>query len=352
MNTNARKNQIEASLSAFSNLTYSKPEYLPEFRLLLQQTCELIYSSEFSEENIPSLWDIKSELRRRNEECGNVADKELELFEDNLDEVYNLYKAEISGNNGEQKVFNELDYLNCQNYVLHNVELEFDGKRCEIDAVVITNYGIFPIEIKNSNKNIHIDKIGYIIRNGTIHSKCDGNLVRKMDLREAFLRKALERAGMENVKVFKIVAITNTHIEFTNEAHRCLKVLYSNQLAYFIENFKYKSWHSYEDICTMVAAINEVRCSEPYQMKVDMTGFKDSLANLMVKLEEAESAVEEDMPVPKSAETNNTVQDTQKNVRRKRIVRSICKRTMQAAAFAGIMLVNAAFLNDGKFFKR
>ena len=102
----------------------------------------------------------------------------------------------------------------------------------------------------------------------------------------------------------------------------------------------------------MVAAINEVRCSEPYQMKVDMTGFKDSLANLMVKLEEAESAVEEDMPVPKSAETNKTVQDARKNVRRKRIVRSIGKRTMQVAAFAGIMLVNAAFLPDGKFFKR
>ena len=80
-------------------------------------------------------------------------------------ESYNI-SAEFSGNAGEQKVFRALDNLGCQNSVLHNVELEFDGRRTEIDAIVFTNHAIFIIEIKNSKKNIFIDENGEFYRIG------------------------------------------------------------------------------------------------------------------------------------------------------------------------------------------
>lgn len=43
-----------------------------------------------------------------------------------------------------------------------------------------------------------------------MHHDC--NIADKMDEREALLRKALERVGMDYLKIFKIVTFTNPRI--------------------------------------------------------------------------------------------------------------------------------------------
>ena len=155
-----RITEIISQITAFSKGFYTKSEFLPELLKLQKELIDLTFNAEHAENGDLRLWDVESHLRQMNEERGHVADDELVNFIQGSKIVCNSISAEFSGNAGEQKVFRALENLSCQNGVLHNVELEFDGRRTEIDAIVFTNHAIFIIEIKNSKKDILIDEDG------------------------------------------------------------------------------------------------------------------------------------------------------------------------------------------------
>ena len=149
-----RENEIISQITAFSKDTYTRSEYLPELLKLQKELIVLTFNAEHAENGDLRLWDVERHLRKMNDERCHVADDELARFVKGSKVICNNISVEFSGNAGEQKVFRALDNLGCQNSVLHNVELEFDGRRTEIDAIVFTNHAIFIIEIKNSKKNI------------------------------------------------------------------------------------------------------------------------------------------------------------------------------------------------------
>lgn len=243
-----------------------------------------------------------------NEERGHAADDELAKFVNSSKVVCNNISAELSGNEGEQKVFRILEKLGCQNGILHNVELEFDGRRTEIDAIVFTNHAVFIIEIKNGKKNIFIDENGELYRIGnSMHH--DGNIAHKMRERETMLRKALERAGMEHLKIFSILTSSNKNIDVESKYHQ-INIYPSNYLTSFIEKFKSNEWYSYETICTMMEAVTEVKCPDEYQMSIDMTEFKRDFAVLMAKLEAAEEATNEPETVQEESREPEIIIDT------------------------------------------
>lgn len=207
-----RVNEIISQITAFSEDTYTKSEFLPELLKLQKELADLTFNADHAENGDLQLLDVESHMSKMNDERGHVADVELSKFIQGSKVVCNSIRAEISGNFGEQKVFKELEDLSCQNSVLRNVELEFDGRRTEIDAIVFTNHAVFIIEIKNSKKNIFIDENGEFYRIGnSMHH--DGNIADKMNERENLLRKALECVGMDYLKIFKIVTFTNTYVD-------------------------------------------------------------------------------------------------------------------------------------------
>lgn len=286
MKDEKRINEITSQITAFTKDSYSKSEFLPELFKLQQEIVDLTFNSDHAENGNLRLWNVETHFQEMNEERGYIADAELEKFIRSSEEVCNTIKAEISGNKGEKIVFRTLGNLQCENGVLRNVELEFEGRRTEIDAIVFTNRAVFIIEVKNSSKDIFIDENGDFYRIGnSMHFDC--NIADKMNEREDLLRKALERSGVENPKIFKIVTFTNNHIDVENKYHY-IKVCGSNYLPVFIEKFKSDSWYNYENICTMMAAVTETRCKEAYQMSIDMNEYKYDFANLMVTLESAE----------------------------------------------------------------
>ena len=340
-----RVNEIISQITAFSKDTYTKSEFLPELFKFQKELVDLTFNAEHAENGTLQLQDVESHLSKMNDERGHVADIELSKFIQGSKVVCNKIRAEISGNFGEQKVFSILKNLNCQNSVLRNVELEFDGRRTEIDAIVFTNHAAFIIEIKNSKKNIFIDENGDFYRIGSsMHH--DGNIADKMNEREALLRKALERAGMECMKIFKIVTFTNSYIDVECK-YRYIKVCPSNYLNSFIEKFTSNQWYSYENICIMTEAVTEVKCPEEYQMSIDMTEFKRDFAVLMAKLETAEEADFEsghiDQPYEKAVNTSDVKVEVNST---KQTLHSYGKG-MVAAAAIGVTLLNVALLVGG-----
>lgn len=344
-----RVNEIISQITAFSKDTYTKSEFLPELLKLQKELIDLTFNAEHAENGDLRLWDVERHLRKMNEERGYVADDELVRFVQGSKVVCSNIGAEFSGNAGEQKVFRALETLGCQNGVLRNVELEFDGRRTEIDAIVFTNRAIFIIEIKNSKKDIFIDEDGEFYRTGhSMHHDC--NIADKMDEREALLRKALERVGLDYLKIFKIVTFTNSRIDVECKYHY-IKVCGSNYLPTFIEKFTSNQWYSYEDICTMMEAVTEVRCPKEYQMSINMNDFKRDFAMLMAKLEAAEEAVEEPDITENIAEAPKKAEDTNfKTDKKVRIEHKFGKGLVAAAV--GIILMNAAVLIGSQLIRK
>ena len=78
------------------------------------------------------------------------------------------------------------------NIILKNIELKDGDDRTELDAVVITPYGITIVEVKNTARDIFIDENGNYYRTGEFLN-WDCNIVQKMNLKEDLLKRALEK---------------------------------------------------------------------------------------------------------------------------------------------------------------
>lgn len=334
-----RANEILSQITAFSEESYTKAEYLPELMKLQEEIVNLTFNGEHAEEAKLRLWDVGKHLEMLNAECGGKADKELSDFIQTSKKIGNEISAEISGNKGERIVFSALNNLNCYNAVLHNVEFEFDGKRTEIDAIVFTHRAVFIIEIKNSKKNIFIDEDGGFYRTG--HSMhYDGNIADKMSDREAMLRKALDKVGLGYLKIFNIVTFTNHRLDIENKYHR-IKVCGSNYLPVFIDKFQSDNWYSDENIGTMVTAVENSRCKEPFQMPVNMDDFKLNFATLMATLEcsKEEKTADAEIDEVQAKESPQAKNDENETVH---IFRPSKFRRGVVAASVGIALLNIA----------
>ena len=346
MKNEERINEICSGITAFSEKSYSKSLYLPELLKVQDQVINLTFNAEHAENGDLRLWDVAKHFEQLNEERGNVADIELGRFSELNGKLINDIKAEISGNIGEQKVVNELEKIHCKNRVLTNVVLEYDNERTEIDAIVITNYAIFIIEVKSSKKNILISEDGRFQRVGK-HIHYDCNIAEKMDRRERLLRKALQDAKIEYLNFFKIVAFTNPYIDVENN-YKYIKVLPHEYLAAYIDKFTSNIYYSSRDITQMIETIDENRCAEPYQMSIDKDEYKIAFATLMTKLEIAETSEAE---LEENSHDTMTVEPTihsDKKINFKPIFHSSSRAGVTAAAIAGMIFINATIFITGK----
>ena len=340
MNIQNRVHDIISQITAFSKDSYSKAEYLPELLKLQHEIVTLTFNDEHAEEAKLRLWDVGDYFTRMNSECKGAADQELYNFIKGSKAIGNEISSEISGSRGEQTVFKTLENLSCYNTVLHNVELEIDGKRTEIDAIVFTHRAIFIIEIKNSKKNIFIDEDGEFYRAGhSMHYDC--NIADKMSEREFMLRKILDKVGLGYLKIFNIVTFTNPRIDVENKYHR-IKVCGSNYLPTFIEKF-------YSD--------------NSFQMPVNVDDFKTSFAYLMATLESAREAVENESAAQQGIDKESFVEEpiaeeqsvkdvleSKPNKKNQSIPTSQSKKRIIAAS-VGFVALNIAALGIGALLK-
>ena len=178
-----RVNELMASMKSVGKEAYHKSELLDEMFTLQRELVALTFNEDHAATADLKIWDVERHLEQLNQDCGNVADEELSRFEEGCKTLCNLIKAEISGNRGEYKAFRTLEYVKSNHITLKNVELRDGDLRTELDAVVITPYGITIVEVKNTAKNIFIDEEGSYYRTGEF-LKWDCNIAQKMDLKE------------------------------------------------------------------------------------------------------------------------------------------------------------------------
>ncbi len=290
MNMN-RVNELKASMKSFGKDAYYKNELLDEMFSLQSDIVTLTFNEDHADTANLKIWDVERHLEQMNENCGNVADEELRRFKSGSWKLCNLIKAEISGNRGEYKAFRNLGNLKSENIILKNVELKDGDFRTELDAIVITPYGVTIVEVKNTSRNIFIDEEGNYYRTGEFLN-WDCNIAQKMDMKEDLLRKALANAGMENVVVNKIVVFTDSRIVVQNK-HPQLRTCFVSQLTYIIDGFRSQMNISREEMEEMEGSIREVECKEAYPVGFDVEQYKTDFATLMTVLEEASARTEE-----------------------------------------------------------
>ncbi len=369
-----RVNEILSQITAFSKDSYTKRELLSETMKFQKELAGIVFdngeeitekaesikgdclnltcSDKQNENNtIESIikssddekrfWHIRDEIRNRYAKCNDVTCQEYNKVEKGFSKLINDTCGLISGIRGEQICQQALKDISCQHGVLYNVELEYDGIRKEIDAIVITNKCIFMIEVKNSKKNLFIDENGNLIRTGK-HLHHDCNIARKMDEREMLLRKALEKTGLSHLKIFKILAFSNPYIDVENK-YNYIKICSCKELPYFIDKFTNNLLYSYEDICTMMAAINEEKCSEEYRMSINMDEFKRDFAILLANLDPNKNNDQEKEEKPDIIKKDIIKANTIKDNTKRKPIKTNHKR--KAAAIIGLTFVNAAVIS-------
>ena len=245
MKTN-RVNEMMATMKSFSKDKYQKNELLTEMFALQQEIVGLTFNGDHASTADLKIWDVERHLEQLNQDCGNVADEELQRFKEGSKILCNLIKAEISGNRGEAKAFRTLQYIHSKNIILKNVELSDGDRRTELDAVVITPGVVTIVEVKNTAKNIFIDENGDYYRTGE-YLRWDCNIAEKMALKEELLKKVLADDGIEDVQIRSIVVFTDNRIEVQNKYSR-IRTCFVSQLAYIIDGFKSSTNMSEEEM--------------------------------------------------------------------------------------------------------
>lgn len=291
MNMN-RVNEMVATMESFRKEKYQKNELLTEMFALQQEIVGLTFNGEHASTADLKIWDVERHLDQLNQDCGNVADEELQRFKNGSKTFCNLIKAEVSGNRGEAKAFRTLQFIHSKNIILKNVELSDGNLRTELDAVVITPSAVTIIEVKNTAKNIFIDENGNYFRMGEF-LKWDCNIAEKMSAKEELLRKVLAADNsMDQIQIRSIVVFTDNRIEVQNKYSR-IRTCFVSQLAYIIDGFKSDRHLSNEEMEQIEGMVRTAESKESYPFEFDVNQYKLDFATVMAFLEEASAKEKE-----------------------------------------------------------
>lgn len=303
MTKETRIKEIISSMPSFSKDKYHKEELLPEYLELQKELINLTFNDSHAENGKLRIWDVENHLEKLNEECGHIADEELEVFKEDSKFICNAIKSEFSGNAGEYKAFRSLETLRCKNKVMKNIEFKSGERRTEIDAIVFTEKAVFIIEVKNPHRDIYIDERGNYCRVGdTMHLDC--NIGEKMNDKIYLLREALESVGYANANIISLVVFTNSTMHVDNR-YDYITTCFLGNLPHIIERYDGNPIYSDNNISAMMESVSNAECKEAYPLEIDINQYKYHFANLVATLEEAAEKRSEAVNIPEEEIVEN-----------------------------------------------
>jgi hypothetical protein len=307
-----RFEELMAGMNSFGKECYHKSELLNELLSLQREIVELTFNGEHAATADLKIYDVEKHLEQLNDECGHIADEELQQFENGCKTLCNLIRAEISGNKGEYKAFKTLEYLHSANRILKNVELSDGELHTELDAIVVTQKCIFIIEVKNTGRNVFIDEDGNYYRTGEFLA-LDSNIAEKIGIKEKLLRQVLDENGFQDRKIRSIVVFTNNRIEIHNQ-YTPIRTCFASQLQYIIDGYRLDKDISEAEMDEIQEAIKVADSKAYYPFEWDVQQYKMDFANLMLALEfENASTKEADMELVQEEAVDVGPDTTRKN---------------------------------------
>lgn len=287
MVTVERVEEILSGMKSFEKEKYSKTEVLQELFKLQEEIVKQTFNEAHVDAAQLKIWDVERHLGELNTKLGNVADDELREFKNGCRFICNDIRARISGNKGESKVFFNLENLPVKNALLKNLELENENLHSEIDALVVTRQAIYIVEVKNSHKDIFISEEGLYYKTGEF-LRLDCNIGEKMELRENLVRANLTMNGIEGKPIKKVIVFTNDRISVQNK-YKDITICFLSQLKHIVSDERAAVCITDEEMQTIKNVLEQANIDGKYTFDFDVAAFKRNYAELLVKLEEANS---------------------------------------------------------------
>lgn len=213
--------------------------------------------------------------------------KETEIykrFEKNMNDLGYTIGSFIKGMKGERIARRALKLISFDKDVkiLYNIALEDEDVQAEYDAIVITPYGLFVVEVKNWGAEMHIDENGILRRND---QDIKYDLPGRMSVKEGLLREYLGYIFPD--KYQGIVLFSNENAKVQDD-YKQMPVCYGGGIVYSIRSF-----NKGEEILT-VSQINEIaekitsnHKEQRALCKVNCEEIIEDYAVLMAAIEEA-----------------------------------------------------------------
>ena len=194
------------------------------------------------------------------------------------------------GMNGEKIARRALKLLSFDQDVkiLYNVELEDEDAAAEYDAIAITPYGLFVVEVKNWDYDMKISEKGLLTRkDGSVSYDIPG----RMGIKEALLREVL---GDNFPKQFySLIVFPQENVKLDDRYHK-IPLTFGGGATHEIRAFaKHGKTLSAQNINKVAELILSAHKEQKGLCPVKCKQLKEDFANLMAKIEDTSSATPE-----------------------------------------------------------
>lgn len=205
-------------------------------------------------------------------------------FEANMNDLGYTIGSFIKGMNGERIAKRALKLLSFDKDVeiLYNIALEDEDAQAEYDAIAVTPYGLFVIEVKNWSGDVHITEDGILRRN---EQDIKYDLPGRMSIKEGLLREYIGDLFPE--KYQGIVLFSNENVKVQDD-YKKMPLCYGGGIVYQIRDCQCNgNILNTKQISEIVERISSNHKEQKVPCKVNCEEIIEDYAMLMAAIEEA-----------------------------------------------------------------
>lgn len=218
------------------------------------------------------------------EEYGLKETETYQRFEKNMSDLGYTIGSFIKGMKGEKIAKRVLKLISYDKDVkiLYNIALEDEDAQAEYDAIVITPYGLFVVEVKNWGAEMHIDENGILQR---IDQDIKYDLPGRMSIKEGLLKEYV--GDLFPDKYQGIVLFSNENAKVQDD-YKKMPICYGGGIVYTIRDYKSNgNILTPEQISAIEKRIVSNHKEQKAPCKVNCEDLIDDYATLMAAIEEA-----------------------------------------------------------------
>lgn len=305
MNIN-RKRQIIKSLNGLGtqqNTMYTNQEIVDHLTELQGAMARGVFEKTHAE-NLRDR-DIMIHFEALAKEYGLSKTDTYLRFKYNMSELGYTIGSFIKGMNGERIARRALKLLSYDNgiRILYNVQLEDEDAQAEYDAIVITPYGMFVVEVKNWGASTTISSNGLLTRNDDSGIVYD--IPGRMSVKEALLREHLQELFPKNYH--NMLLLSNERAQVQDNYHQ-ISISCGGGISYEIKSYgKNGNTLTEEQVVKIADTILANHKEQRALCSVKCEEIIADYAELMVQIEAASNEMVEELNEPQKGVLKSNV---------------------------------------------